>query len=545
MSNEQQPLFYSSLMSVNGEKIKGEIPIIVENMKLLARYCNLDTIPWISKSLLLKIKPNVNINSLPVGYVKHHYFGHGPFPVKLIKLNVKMHVQTRHFFAINESDMVDITIDQTLGDVFGISLSIPSHLKVTNYKEITLQFSVGNTHKKIENIDPLSNNHSTTLFVQSEHENSIERVEYEFPYSLNREKVIKNIPPFQTSPVSSYGPFTVKVNVFFVNDTKKEILYDLNFQESRNTKSFSHSTSESIFKMDQHPFVDIPKLTFGIELELMVNDPSVSVKSMIKYLNNRNVNINKNDKNAWKIMSDNSIQCSPMMKNCLTFELVSPIFEGDFGLYEIGSTISIISSLKNISVNSSSAFHVHIDPKMGNKLMNIDLIALKNISKSWMKYEEAFELLISQSRLNNKYCQSNRKLRSKMTDKEINQFIDNEIQDLDDLITFICGDSRYVKFNLYSLKKHGTIEFRLHQGTYEKEKIQHWIRLLLLFVKNSMDGTGSQNVFSVTTTPEAKFKNLFDVIIKDRKLFHYYSKRKEELKKNQCDHQCDCKECKK
>jgi hypothetical protein len=539
-----QPLFYSSLMTINGEKVKGNIPIVVENMNLLARYANMDTIPWISKSLLLKMKPNVNINSLPVGYIKHPYFGGDPFPVKLIKLSVKLNIQTRHFFAINESEMVDVTIDSTLGEVFGINT--PSPLSLMNNKSITLQFSIGNTHKKIENLDELSNNHQTTLFVQSEHENSIERVEYEFPYSMNKEKVIKNIPPFQTSPVSSYGPFTVKVIVFFINDTKKEIFFDLNFNESRHTKTFSHSTLESIIQIkDQHPFVEIPKLTFGIELELMVNEPNFSVKSLFNYLNNRNVNINKNDKNAWKIVSDSSIQCSPVMKNCLTFELVSPIFEGEFGLYEIGSTISTIASLKSISVNSSSAFHVHIDPNLSNKSMNINLVALKNISKSWMKYEEAFELLISQSRLNNKYCQSNRKLRSKMTNQQINQFIDKEVQDLDDLITFVCGDSRYVKFNLYSLKKHGTIEFRLHQGTFEKEKIQHWIRLLLLFVKNSMDGSGSQNVFSMTTTPEAKFKNLFDVIIKDRKLFHYYSKRKEELKKNQCDHHCDCRECKK
>ena len=105
-------------------------------------------------------------------------------------------------------------------------------------------------------------------------------------------------------------------------------------------------------------------------------------------------------------------------------------------------------------------------------------------------------------------------------------------------------NDRYRKLNLVSLFKHGTIEFRLHQGTHSIEKITNWIYLLILFTKNTCEGKMPGN-FKSNTSPKEKFEKLFQWVINDRYLYEYYKKRMKELNSNDCldEKDCDCESC--
>eukprot|EP01080_Neovahlkampfia_damariscottae_P006690 gene6690-10855_t len=155
---------------------------------------------------------------------------------------------------------------------------------------------------------------------------------------------------------------------------------------------------------------------------------------------------------------------------------------------------------------------------------------LKKICQNWLKFEEAFDLMISDSRRNNKYCHSNRK---------INDAISNA-SGLAELITLMCGEDRYVKLYLFTLKKHGTLEFRLHQGTHNIEKIENWVRLIVYFVHNSRVSKSPGN-FKSSTTPKEKYEKLFRWVIFSRYLYSYYNKRVKELEN--CGEFCEYDAC--
>jgi hypothetical protein len=82
----------------------------------------------------------------------------------------------------------------------------------------------------------------------------------------------------------------------------------------------------------------------------------------------------------------------------------------------------------------------------------------------------------------------------------------------------------------------------LHQGTHNVEKITNWIRLLLIFVKNSCSGKVPDN-FKSSTKPKDKYEKLFQWVINDRYLYEYYNKRLKELESCGQDMDCDCQSC--
>lgn len=243
---------------------------------------------------------------------------------------------------------------------------------------------------------------------------------------------------------------------------------------------------------------------------MIIDQEGVSKESILDFLDHCGVNVN--GENCWKIHYDNSIKCNINAPNCFTFELVSPILRGENGLKEVRNTIKCLQSM-NPKVNQSSAFHLHIGaPKHDNN--SFVLSDIKKISQNWMKYEEGFELIVSKSRqgTNNKYCISNRS-KSNLSNFQLNKAIE-EVNGLHNLIDLVSGD-RYVKMNLVSLKKHQTIEFRLHQGTYDIEKIENWIKLLLLFVHHSCNGKSPKN-FKDGTSAKRQFQKLFELVIQNR-----------------------------
>ena len=172
---------------------------------------------------------------------------------------------------------------------------------------------------------------------------------------------------------------------------------------------------------------------------------------------------------TWKVVSDGSLSGT----NC--FELVSPILQGADGIAQVRAVAAVLAAL-GAQVNKSCGFHVHVDARD----LNVDQV--RNVFKSFVKYESCFDRLVPPSRRAAYYCAPIRakfpSLQSAMDAADIAQ----SIRDLRSLL----GGNRYHKLNLEALGRHGTIEFRQHSGTVEAEKMVAWIELVVGFVNRSI-----------------------------------------------------------
>ncbi len=114
--------------------------------------------------------------------------------------------------------------------------------------------------------------------------------------------------------------------------------------------------------------------------------------------------------------------------------------------------LSKLFKSQNFYVNDSCGFHVHLDMRCRNKVKALELL-FSNLDK--LKKE------VDPSRLTNKYCTLNKSksVRSQLLSK-----------------------NKYRAINTASLKEHGTIEVRLHEGTVDINKIKSWVDKLIKIV---------------------------------------------------------------
>jgi len=100
-------------------------------------------------------------------------------------------------------------------------------------------------------------------------------------------------------------------------------------------------------------------------------------------------------------------------------------------------------------VNKQCGLHVHVDARhLGKNGLRTaeetyDILASAPVARQFKK-------LVSPSRRKNKYCRWRNNRR---------------------------GGNRYAAFNYHSMSEHGTIEFRMHQGSTNKQKIEAWALL--------------------------------------------------------------------
>jgi len=234
---------------------------------------------------------------------------------------------------------------------------------------------------------------------------------------------------------------------------------------------------------------------FGIEIEAH----NVDMRTLNSAINAAGIlcvveGYNHQTRAHWKIVSDCSIRGNQ------GFELVSPILEGDNGLMQIEVVCQVLKTL-NAKVNTSCGLHVHVDAR------DINTDGLKRVSKMWMKYESCFDSIVTPSRRNNPYAKG---LRSKYQSLDAAFVAIDKAVNRNEIIMAMNGDgygtSRYHKLNFESLLRHGTIEFRQHQGTVDGAKITNWVKLVGGFVECAITAK------TIRKTGEGKFDNLLDVL---------------------------------
>lgn len=186
--------------------------------------------------------------------------------------------------------------------------------------------------------------------------------------------------------------------------------------------------------------------------------------------------------NFWQVKTDGSIS-EPS-----GFEVVSRVLEGEAGLQEVAVVCSVLEQL-GAKVNKSCGMHIHHDAA------NWGIQQFRNLFKRFVKFEAALDSIQPESRRanNNRYCAS--MIQSYDMPKRIDDC--RTVQQLSRLY----NDSRYLKLNLQSFFRMGTVEFRNHAGTVNAAKVCNYIRLTGAMVKDANDNVAiKQFARSVTVT---------------------------------------------
>lgn len=196
---------------------------------------------------------------------------------------------------------------------------------------------------------------------------------------------------------------------------------------------------------------------FGVEIEAY----NCQMNVLVDALREEGIQVsaesyNHTTRNHWKLVTDSSLSGN------YTFELVSPVLEGEVGLQEIKKVCWVLDAC-GVKVNASCGLHIHFDAA------NFSLQTWKNIAISYKHIESVIDKFMPESRRNNRYCRSLREI----TEQNI-----NNAQSIIALQEIAFENTRYFKVNPQSYSRHKTIEFRQHAGSINYDKISNWVLFL-------------------------------------------------------------------
>ena len=211
---------------------------------------------------------------------------------------------------------------------------------------------------------------------------------------------------------------------------------------------------------------------FGIEIEYIGG--TVTATALATALNNHGIPCHVAGYTHfttvdWKIVSDSTV------RGRNPGELVSPKLYGLAGLAQVKQVMQIMRNL-GCSINSTCGMHVHHDASHLNRRQKL------MVAQAYERFFPAFKGIFSPSRMIGQWA-------SNVDDQEYVRM---------DVITRRNGEqnptlgNRYHAVNLQALLRHGTIEFRQHQGTLNGSKATAWI----VFTQNIMTGVMHVQRFS-------------------------------------------------
>lgn len=195
---------------------------------------------------------------------------------------------------------------------------------------------------------------------------------------------------------------------------------------------------------------------FGIEIEAY----NCQRDKLARELREAGINVavegyNHTTRDHWKLVTDASLRGND------TFELVSPVLQGEAGLQELQKVCWVLEYC-DVKVNDSCGLHIHMDAA------DFTLDTWKNLATTYKNLESVIDAFMPGSRRDNRYCKS----LSRVSAARIQQA--QSIRDLQ--IAF--NSDRYFKLNLEAYSRHRTVEFRQHSGTTNFTKMENWIRFV-------------------------------------------------------------------
>lgn len=234
--------------------------------------------------------------------------------------------------------------------------------------------------------------------------------------------------------------------------------------------------------------VTINDLTFGAEFEvIMPRTPGRTGEpgrqALARHLTENGIearaeNYNHRLRTWWKLTTDASIGYE-------NTEIVSPILQGEAGLEQLKQLCRLIDDW-GCRVNRVCGHHVHVGARRFDRQIGF----FKELLKTYGKYSEVIGGLVAPSRrANNVYCSTVRYTPEM-----------DRATTLDELAR-LAGAGHFTNPNFYdAYTRHGTVEFRQHQGTINGEKSANWIRLCLRLVAHAAKNTETTGSSSLVAT---------------------------------------------
>lgn len=219
------------------------------------------------------------------------------------------------------------------------------------------------------------------------------------------------------------------------------------------------------------------KRTFGVEIEFIgQNNQRITNQEINQYLERQDADFrmqtasySDTDSSIWRLKTDSSVDGSGW-----GLEVVSPVLQGDKGYQDLMLVLDAINNT-GATINRTCGLHVHVG------VNDWRIKQFRNLFKRYAKFERAIDSVmpISRRMSNNNYCRS--------TTMQFGQTLGQCFETINSCSTARELErhvgTRYTKLNIQSFWKHGTVEFRHHAGTTDKDKIANWLKLCLSMVQ--------------------------------------------------------------
>lgn len=240
-------------------------------------------------------------------------------------------------------------------------------------------------------------------------------------------------------------------------------IYKQTFPDRIRSRQRLLQTMAERFKLEGFEFNN----RFGIEIEAY----NCEARALANALNGAGLpcqteSYNHSTRSHWKLTSDSSLS------GFNTFELVSPILEGNDGLNQIKLATYVLKD-REAKVNMSCGVHIHFDAE------GFDLATWKRLYINYAKIEKIIDSFMPASRRANAntYCKS----------IAVNNYerLVNNASSLQEIERSITNRNRYYKLNTQSYWRQKSVEFRQQSGTIDYAKIENWILFLARLVEYS------------------------------------------------------------
>ncbi len=202
---------------------------------------------------------------------------------------------------------------------------------------------------------------------------------------------------------------------------------------------------------------------FGVEIE--VNGLSRTRAADILILNNidaRAEDYNHTSRNWWKCTTDSSLSGHNNNNAC---EIVSPPLPFNRANLELVAKVIKLLKDSGATVDETCGLHVHVDARdMANSMPDFSRVL-------FLRYRECEEMI-------DKLVAQNRRTDSSNYSRSMKRY--NRITSYHNL----RGDRRN-KLNFQSYDRHGTVEFRQHEGCVNSTKVVAWIAFCVNFFEQS------------------------------------------------------------
>jgi hypothetical protein len=164
----------------------------------------------------------------------------------------------------------------------------------------------------------------------------------------------------------------------------------------------------------------------------------------------------------------------------------------------VKETWAFIKMNYSVNVNEMCSTHVHISMQCGAQpgtqlIIGMGLRNIKKVAQCAIHWETALEALVSMERRRNIFATSNWIDNLSFAEERITRRVAIEMIEKcgteEEVIRLMCPgpQERFYAWNFWSLRKHGTIEFRKGSASVNADEALAWAEFTLLFVKAAVE----------------------------------------------------------